>query len=61
MNRILDWMNGNKTYLGSIGWGVLGIAYSLGWMTEDIAGAVASILTAWTGVALRHAWKKAGA
>lgn len=55
MNNLLS---GYKTYIGIIAAGILGVAYAMGWVDQtqfDIAG---SLILAWTGVALKHAWDK---
>jgi hypothetical protein len=56
----MTWLNGNKTYLGMIGLGIIGILTSQGILDAKVAGTLASILTAWTGIAYRHAMKKGG-
>lgn len=56
----MKWLQGNKTNLGAIAWGILGIAWSQGWIDASMAGTIGAILTAWTGVAFRSAWKKGG-
>jgi hypothetical protein len=56
---MLEWLNGKKTYIGMILLGILGLLWSQGLIGDELAGAVGAILTAWTGVALRHGIKKA--
>lgn len=58
---MIAWLKGNKTYLGAIGWGILGISHAQGWISDVTAETIAAFLIAWTGVALRAAWKKQGA
>ncbi len=58
MSKLWNWMNGNKTYLGMISAGLLGILYSQGWISDQVAATSASIITAWTGIAVRSAVKK---
>jgi len=58
MGAIWKALNGNKTYLGMIGLGVLGFIWTQGWIDEQLAKSIGALLTAWTGVAVRHAWAK---
>ncbi len=58
MSKLWNWMNGNKTYLGMISAGLLGICYSQGWTSDETAMLFASIITSWTGIAVRSAAKK---
>ncbi len=60
--RLTMWtfLSGNKTYIGAISGGLLGIIYSLGYLDDRTAGIIASIITAWTGVAIRSAVAKNG-
>lgn len=55
----MSWLAGRKTYLGSIALGVLGLAYSVGWITEDQLLSIGAIVGAMTGASLRAAVKKA--
>lgn len=55
----MSWLDGRKTYLGSIALGVLGLAYSVGWITEDQLLSIGAIVGAMTGASLRAAVKKA--
>ena len=55
-------IDGNKTYIGLILLGILGLVYSSGWLpwlSEDIAGTAFAIIGTFTGVSYRHALKKA--
>lgn len=54
----MKWLNGNKTNLGLIAGGICGILWSQGILSDQIASTIAMALTAWTGVAVRHAYKK---
>lgn len=58
---MLQWLNGKKTYLGLIASGILGIAWSQGWIDEKTAEMLAVIIGSWTGVAIKHAWDKSEA
>ena len=58
MESLKKWFSGRKTYLGMIAGGVLGICYMQGWIDDTVAGTAASIIAAWTGVAIRAAWSK---
>ncbi len=60
MASLMKILSGKKTYLGMIGWGVLGMLWSQGMVDDKVATTVGSILTAWTGIALRSAWTKKG-
>lgn len=57
-------IDGVKTYIGMIGIGALGIMYAWGligdegWISAEVGATIASLLTAWTGIALRHAVTK---
>lgn len=55
---MMTWLNGKKTYLGMIGLGILGILWSQGIVEEKLAQMIGSVLGAWTGVAVKHAWSK---
>jgi len=59
LKAVPQWMSGRKTYLGAIGYGVLGIFWSEGWVSDDTAKMVAGLLTMWTGFAIRSAIGKA--
>lgn len=56
----MKWLNGNKFHLGMIAGGILGICYAQGWIDEQWAATAASLITAWTGVAVRSAYAKGG-
>ncbi len=47
-------------YLGAIAFGILGVLYSQGWISTELAGTIGAIISTWTGIALRAAWKKGG-
>jgi len=56
----MDWkLNGWKSYLGMIGLGILGICYSQGWISDEVAKTIGYILTTLTGVGLAHKADKA--
>lgn len=55
---MLKWIDGQKTYLGMITGGLLGICYAQGWIDDQWAMTLASIVTAWTGIAVRSAMTK---
>lgn len=50
-----DKLKGKKTIIGSVLGGVVVVAYSLGWITEQQAGVALGIVMSWTGVAIRMA------
>lgn len=58
MKDLITKLDGYKTHIGVIAGGVLGICFSLGIVDEQTAGVIASIVAAWTGVAIRDAWRK---
>ena len=58
MKSLTEWFSGRKVYIGMIAGGCLGIAYAQGWVDDTVAATVASIIAAWTGVAIRAAWSK---
>ncbi|MFQ5591312.1 MAG: hypothetical protein ACE5HE_09135 [Phycisphaerae bacterium] len=51
----MGFLKGKKTMIGSVAAGLLVIAFSLGLIDEKLAGLLAGLVTAWTGVALRLA------
>ena len=53
---MLKTLEGNKTYIGLIAAGVLGILVSLGYadLSEPLWSTVAAIVGTWTGVAITH-------
>jgi len=51
-------LNGNKTNLGLIAAGILGVLVSLGYVDEKTGAAVGSVIGMWTGIAIRHAYAK---
>lgn len=55
---MMNWLNGKKTYLGMIGLGILSICYEAGLVDAEIARLLGIALSTWTGVAIRHAFKK---
>ena len=55
---MMKWLDGNKTNLGMIVGGLCGILWTLGVIPDQVASTAAMAITAWTGVAVRHAWKK---
>lgn len=55
----MSFLSGYKTYIGFIAGGIVGAAWSLGWITDENASAAASLIFAWTGIAMKHAWDKA--
>ncbi len=54
----MKWLNGNKTYLGMLAGGLLGILWSQGVIDDQWAATAASLITTWTGVSMRHAIAK---
>ena len=58
MQQLSQWLQGKKTYLGMIAAGILGILWTCGKITDEQAGIAASIITAWTGIAIRSAWNQ---
>jgi hypothetical protein len=63
---MLSKLDGVKTYIGMIGIGVMGIMYAwgaigdTGWISSEVGATIASLLTAWTGIAMRSAVQKSG-
>lgn len=53
-----NWLDGKKTIIGVIGWGILLVAKGQGWVGPEAFTYWAAGLTAWTGFALRHAIEK---
>ena len=49
---MLNWLQGNKTYIGFLAAGCLGIAASMGWLSAEWIGVLGSIIGAWTGVGI---------
>ena len=54
----MAFLNNNKTYLGMILSGFLGIAWSQGWIDDQWAATLGSIIAAWTGIAVAHKAQK---
>ena len=59
MKDFIAKIDGYKTHIGVIAGAILGAVYSLGMVDEATAGVIASIVAAWTGVAIRDAIRKA--
>ena len=55
---MLAWLSGKKTYLGTIAAGILGLLWSMGYVSDEVAGVLGSIIGTWTGVAIRSAIAK---
>ena len=51
-------LSGYKTYIGSIALGVLGIAYTAGWLTEEQLMGIGAIVAGFTGVSMRMGMKE---
>lgn len=56
----MKWLDGKKTYLGFLVYGVLGLLFSMGVLNEQMFGVLISLNTAWTGISVRQAIKKSG-
>ena len=54
----MNWLNGKKRYIGWIATGVLGFAWSMGYVTDEHAKMIGAIIVGWTGVAYTHAQNK---
>lgn len=59
LKAALRWMDGKKTYLGTIALGILGLFWSMGWLDDAQAEALGSLLFVFTGVSARAAVTKA--
>ena len=46
----MTFLNGNKTYIGMIILGAVGLSYSMGWLDEKTFTTIGSIVGAWTGI-----------
>lgn len=55
---MLKKLNGNKVNLGMIAAGVLGVLVSFDYVDPKTAAAIGSVIGAWTGIAIRHAYSK---
>lgn len=55
MGKLLEWLDGKKTILGSIALFVTGGAYALKWIDEATFEKLAAVIGAWTVLGLRHA------
>ena len=51
-------LNGYKSYLGMIAFGVLGICVAQGWVEGKMAATIAAILGPILGVSIKHSWDK---
>ena len=60
MGNALKILSGYKTYIGTILIAVIGISWKAEWIDTDTAGAIAAVVTAFTGAALRSAVAKNG-
>ena len=60
MGSLLKNLDGYKTYIGTILIAVLGISWRAGWIDTETAGAIAALVTAFTGAAMRAAIEKSG-
>jgi len=60
MGKIRNLLNGNKSYLGFIALGLLGLARAGDWITEDQFQTWAVVVGSLTGVAMRAAIQKSG-
>lgn len=49
---MMDLLRGNKTHIGVLAAGLLGIVASFGWLSADTIICIGSFITAWTGVAI---------
>ena len=54
----MKWLSGNKTYIASVLTGLIGIAWSMGWISEEVAGVIGSIFGSLTGISMRLGIKK---
>jgi len=60
MGKIRNLLNGNKSYLGFIALGLLGLARAGDWITEDQFQTWAVVVGSLTGVAMRAEISKSG-
>jgi len=60
LKKIWKLIDGHKTHLGAISYGVLGILWSEGVCTDEQARLIGLLITAWTGYSVRDAIKKGG-
>jgi len=56
----MKWLSGNKTYIASVLTGLVGLAWSQGWITEEAAVGIGSVFAAMTGISMRLGIKKSG-
>ena len=56
--KILKWLDGQKTNLGCIAAGILGICYTQEWIDAETGKLLAALIFSWTGVSFRQALKK---
>lgn len=54
----MNWLSGNKTYLGAIAFGIGGILLATGVIKEDLWNIVWPLIAGWTGISIRHAIAK---
>lgn len=50
----MSWLDGKKAYIGFILGGILGFAYSMGWISDEAANALEPLVIALCGVGLAH-------
>lgn len=58
MDDLKKLLNGNKTHLGFLALGVVGLLQSYGKIDPDTAEKLFWAIGAWTGIAVRHAVSK---
>jgi hypothetical protein len=56
----MKWLSGKKTYIASILTGLVGLAWSMGWITEEVAVMMGSVFAAITGISMRLGIAKSG-
>ena len=59
MSNVWQWLSGKKTTIGATAGVVLAWAQAMGWVDDNTAIMLASVLTIWTGVAVSHHAAKA--
>lgn len=59
MRKIMETINGNKTYAGGAALLILMICWNLGLIDDKTAASLSGIIGALTGVSMRHAISKA--
>lgn len=54
MSSLTKFLDGKKSYLGAVAWGVLGFAHSMGWVTDTVYSIGVPLVQSWFGFGVAH-------